>query len=538
MAKNKGLKQKQKRKPVVIESLEPRIMMSADLPGLDTLDIAPDDPLDVDLDLILAQAEEAFLSASNDVDAGGAESAREVEAVVPAEEPNVLLPSSELSFEDARRELIIVDPSVPDYEVLLADVNAVGSEDTRLEVVLLDPQRSGVDQISEILASRSGLSAIHLISHGSDASIRVGDDTLDLARLQSEPEIFSQWGGALDAEGDILIYGCDVAATAEGEALIEALADVTRADVAASNDLTGHQSQDGDWDLEYRSGQIETDVFADEVIQRDWTGTLDAEQVSAEYLTSPLAFEANAGQTDETVDFLSRGDGYSVFLTDGDAVLVLGGSDGQHVVRLDLVDANMDLSVAGQDQLASNSNYLIGNDESNWQTNVENFGSVYYDDVYEGIDLRYYGNQRQLEYDFVVAAETDPNVIRLSFDGIVDAEITETGELRLILNEQGDDAYFKAPISYQTADDGSRVSVESAYVLHDDGSIGFTLGEYDSSRELVIDPILDYLTFIGGTGYEVGQDIAVDGSGNVYITGQAVSTDFPKTTGAYAETHA
>ena len=312
-------------------------------------------------------------------------------------------------------------PSVPDYEVLLADVSAVGDDGTRdSKSFMLDPHRSGVDQISEILASRNGLSAIHLISHGSDASIRVGDDTLDLARLQSEPEIFSQWGGALDAEGDILIYGCDVAATAEGEALIEALADVTRADVAASDDLTGHQSQDGDWDLEYQSGQIETDVFADEVIQRDWTGTLDAEQVSAEYLTSPLAFEANAGQTDETVDFLSRGDGYSVFLTDGDAVLVLGGSDGQHVVRLDLVDANMDLSVAGQDQLASNSNYLIGNDESNWQTNVENFGSVYYDDVYEGIDLRYYGNQRQLEYDFVVAAETDPNVIRLSFDGIVD----------------------------------------------------------------------------------------------------------------------
>ncbi len=99
----------------------------------------------------------------------------------------------------------------------------------------------------------------------------------------------------------------------------------------------------------------------------------------------------------------------------------------------------------GQDQLASNSNYLIGNDESNWQTNVDNFASVYYENVYDGIDLRYYGNQRQLEYDFVVAAETDPNVIRLSFDGIVDAEITETGELRLILNEQGDDDLFQVP---------------------------------------------------------------------------------------------
>ena len=153
----------------------------------------------------------------------------------------------------------------------------------------------------------------------------------------------------------------------------------------------------------------------------------------------------NTGQTDEAVDFLSRGDGYSVFLTDGDAVMVLSGSESQHVVRLDLVDANTDLNVAGQDQLASNSNYLIGNDESNWQTDVDNFASVYYEDVYDGIDLRYYGNQRQLEYDFVVAAGTDPNAIRLSFDGIVDAEITETGELRLILNEQGDDDLFQGP---------------------------------------------------------------------------------------------
>ncbi|MGB5764890.1 MAG: DUF4347 domain-containing protein, partial [Sedimenticolaceae bacterium] len=384
--------------------------------------------------------------------------------------------------------------------------------------------------------SRSGLSAIHLISHGSDASIRVGDDTLGLARLQSEPEIFSKWGGALDAEGDILIYGCDVAATAEGEALIEALAEVTRADVAASDDLTGHADLGGDWDLEYHVGLVETDVFAGEVIQRDWTGTLDAEQVSAEYLSTSLAFEQNAGQTDEAVDFLSRGDGYSVFLTDGDAVMVLSGSESQHVVRLDLVDANTDLNVAGQDQLASSSNYLIGNDESNWQTNVDNFASVYYENVYDGIDLRYYGNQRQLEYDFVVDPGTDPDAIRLSFDGVLHAEISATGELRLVLNEQGDATYFKSPISYQTADDGSQTEVESAYVIHGDGSIGFTLGDYDTSRELVIDPILDYTTFVGGTGYDTVEGIAADDSGNVYIAGYCGSTDFPTTAGAYDQT--
>ena len=304
------------------------------------------------------------------------------------------------------------------------------------------------------------------------------------------------------------------------------------------DDTTGDPEQGGDWELEYQTGQVESAVIGSDTILKDWTGTLDAEKVSAEYLSSALAFEENTGQTDEAVDFLARGDGYSVFLSDGDAVLMLNGEETQHVVRLDLVGANTDLNVIGQDQLASSSNYLIGNDESNWQTNVDNFASVYYENVYEGIDLRYYGNQRQLEYDFVVAAGSDPDEIRLSFDGVLNAEITANGELRLVLNEQGDETFFKAPISYQTADDGSRITVESAYVIYDDGSIGFTLGDYDSSRELVIDPILDYLTFIGGTGYDVANGIAVDDSGNVYITGMAVSTDFPTTAGALSETHA
>ena len=271
------------------------------------------------------------------------------------------------------------------------------------------------------------------------------------------------------------------------------------------------------------------------LVRTDWTGTLDTKQVTADYLVTPLAFEENTGQTDKAVDFLSRGSGYSVFLTDGDAVLVLGGSDSEYVVRLDLVGANTDLNVAGQDQLAGTSNYLIGNDESNWQTNVDNYSSVYYENVYEGIDLRYYGNQRQLEYDFVVDPGSNPDAIRLSFDGVLDTEITETGELRLILNEQGDDIYFKAPVSYQTGDDGSRTEVESGYVIHADGSIGFTLGQYDTSRELVIDPVLDYITLVGGTGYDTAAGIAADDSGNVYITGYCGSTDFPTTVGVYNE---
>jgi hypothetical protein len=227
------------------------------------------------------------------------------------------------------------------------------------------------------------------------------------------------------------------------------------------------------------------------------------------------------------VDFMSRGDGYSVFLSDGDAVMVLNGNENQHAIRLDLVGANTDLNVLGQDQLASQSNYLIGNDESNWQTSVDNFSSVYYENVYEGIDLRYYGNQRQLEYDFVVGPGSNPDEIRLNFDGVLNTEITASGELRLVLNEQGDETIFKAPISYQIADDGTRIEVQSTYLINEDGSVGFTLGNYDSSRELVIDPILDYGTYLGGTGSDNGNGIAVDASDNVYVAGSTSSSDFP-----------
>ncbi|MBT8429114.1 MAG: DUF4347 domain-containing protein, partial [Gammaproteobacteria bacterium] len=171
MFKKKGLKRKQKRQVPVIESLEPRILLSADLPGLDVPDFDPDDPLNADVDQILAQAYEAFEAAAKQSSDDPIEPVRELPIIDPVDEPDVALPSNEAS-EDVRHELIIVDPSVPDYEILLAGVNATGGEDTRLDVVMLDPQRSGIEQISEILASRGNLDAIHLISHGSDGTIQ------------------------------------------------------------------------------------------------------------------------------------------------------------------------------------------------------------------------------------------------------------------------------------------------------------------------------------------------------------------------------
>ena len=530
--KKKGLKRKQKRQVPVIESLEPRILLSADLPGLDVPDLDPDDPLNADVDQILARAYEAFEAAASKGAGDSIDPAREISHVEPVDDPDAVLPSSE-TLSNARHELIIVDPAVPDYERLLADVNAVNGEGTRLDVVMIDPQRNGVEQITQLLLKHRDLDAIHLISHGSDGEIRLGNRGIDLEALKQNEDLIRSWGDALTDDGDILIYGCDVADTAAGRTFVEALASMTGADVAASDDLTGHQSRGGDWSLEHETGEIETALVADRDVQETWSGVLSDEQLQAEYFAAPLGFEENLGQTDEQVDFIARGSGYTVFLSEGDAVLAIGNGESQHVIRLNLVGASGEAPAMGQDQLGSQSNYLIGSDQSQWQANVDNYASVYYSDVYDDIDLRYYGNQRQLEYDFIVDPGSDPDNIRLNFDGVYDLQIAENGELRLILNAAGDETRFKAPVSYQTADDGSRIEVTSAYIIHDDGTVGFALGEYDAGRELVIDPILDYGTYLGGTGTETAFAIKTDASGNAYVTGDTTDISFPTTTGPF-----
>ena len=157
------------------------------------------------------------------------------------------------------------------------------------------------------------------------------------------------------------------------------------------------------------------------------TPTSDAEVAVA---STPLAFERNEGQLDAQVDFLARGSGYAVWLTGGDAVIALDGADTDHVLRLDVLGGNADALASGEDLLAGTSNYLIGSSEQ-WHADVANYAAVYYDEVYDGIDLRYYGNQRQLEYDFILDAGAQVSDIRLALDGAQGVSIAETGELVL-----------------------------------------------------------------------------------------------------------
>ena len=248
----------------------------------------------------------------------------------------------------------------------------------------------------------------------------------------------------------------------------------------------------------------------------------EATAESIAIVSTPLAFEANRGQTNDTVDFVARGDGYTILLSDADAIIALD----EHIVRLDLVGGDIPSAGDGDERLPGVSNYLIGNDPEGWITGVENYRAVQYDDVYPGIDVRYYGNQRRFEYDFVVGAGADPGTIAIGMDGARSVEIDDSGDLLVAIGDDVDAIRFRAPFSYQRGASG-RETVESRYVLADDGSFGFELGDYDPTRPLVIDPVLDYATYLGGTGADRAYDVAVGADGSVFVTGSTSSIDFP-----------
>jgi hypothetical protein len=266
----------------------------------------------------------------------------------------------------------------------------------------------------------------------------------------------------------------------------------------------------------------------------------------ADYAKLALRFEANQGQIDGRVKFLARGSGYALFLTRDEAVFALqrasrrstGAKNTAHpqsalskpipsesteYVRMKLVEANSASRVSAVDELPGKTNYFIGNDPSKWRRNVPTYARVKYESVYPGVDLIYYGNQQQLEYDFVVAPAADPKAIRLSFPG---AELSVDDQGNLVLQAKHRQIRFRRPRVYQEID-GKRRTITAYYSLRGRDTVGFALASYDSRKPLVIDPRLVYSTYLGGNGNDVGSGIAVDSAGNVYMTGQTTSTNFP-----------
>jgi uncharacterized repeat protein (TIGR01451 family) len=244
----------------------------------------------------------------------------------------------------------------------------------------------------------------------------------------------------------------------------------------------------------------------------------------------PMFFEANQGQTDPRVKFLSRGRGYGLFLTADEAVLELQHSalssqhSGNHVIRMRLDGANSAARVSGAEPLPGKSNYFIGNDPAKWHRGIPQYARVNYESVYPGIDLTYYGNQGQLEYDFRVAPGADPNQIALAFEGA--SARLDAGDL--VLSTSQGDVLFHAPYIYQSAGN-TKKTVAGSFRQLADNKIGFQIGPYDRRRELVIDPVLSYSTYLGGSGIESLSQIAVDSGLNMYVAGSTTSADFPVT---------
>lgn len=262
----------------------------------------------------------------------------------------------------------------------------------------------------------------------------------------------------------------------------------------------------------------------------------------------PLTFEENHGQFGSTTRFAARTKGVSVLLNRDELWFMSSPwsqarnskrADGAQVVRMQFVGASPAAEVLGIDRLEGKANYFIGKDPAKWISNVPMYGKVKYKALYPGVDLLFYSNPRQLEYDFTLSPGANPASIAMRITGADSARLT-CGDLAV--QTSAGTILLRRPQSYQEAADQSRRAVAGSYSLRRQGAhawlVSFKLAAYDPRRPLTIDPVLDYSSYLGGTGNDYGASVAVDASGNAYLVGQTASLDFPSTSGAVQPTHA
>jgi hypothetical protein len=263
--------------------------------------------------------------------------------------------------------------------------------------------------------------------------------------------------------------------------------------------------------------------------------SINAQEVLA---LAPMRFEANQGQGPAVAKYIARGRGYLLSLTPDGAAMNLsktastattgGATVPTASIRMHWHGAAANPLIGGVDPQQERRNFMVG-ERGNWHTDVETFNKVRYTGLYPGVDAVFYGNQNELEYDFVVAPGADPGVIRLGFEGADSLSIADNGDLELTVGS--DRVVQHAPRIYQEIG-GQRREVDGKYVLAANNEVRFQLAAYDADQPLVIDPVLKYSTYLGNTSYDSANAITVDSAGDIYVTGYTNSASFPLS-GAY-----
>jgi hypothetical protein len=260
-------------------------------------------------------------------------------------------------------------------------------------------------------------------------------------------------------------------------------------------------------------------------------------QIVKNYGQLPLRFVANQGQAESSVQFVSATGSYTFSLTDSGARLSLHGpvtaestaavqpaSSIAGTLHMQVLGANPGSRPVGEEALAGKVNYFLGSNAAQWHTDIPSYAKVEYPNIYAGINLVYYGDQQQLEYDFAVRPGAMPSSITLGFDGHDQLAIDKQGDL--VLQTAVGSVRQQKPFIFQEVN-GIRQPIDGGYVLKGPQEVGFQVGAYDRSRTLVIDPVLAYATYLGGSMADAGNAIAVDSAGNIYVAGDTTSTDFP-----------
>ncbi len=285
-------------------------------------------------------------------------------------------------------------------------------------------------------------------------------------------------------------------------------------------------------------------------------------RIQVAYGNLPLYFIQNDGQVDKRVKFYEKGSGHATYFTkDGislslaapsdkapnRALMTNGTKDGVDglsprsgvsnrqatVVRLVPLEANENPKIVAEGLQEGKVNYLIGNDPKKWKTNIPTYQAVSYKEIYPGIDMKFYGSNHQLEYDIIVQPGADPSKVRLAYEGIEGLDLAKEGDL--VINLKGGKIIQKKPSVYQEIN-GKRVNVKGIFKITETGPItenskqfaySFQVASYDPNYPLIIDPTLVYSTYLGGNSEDFGRGIAVDGSGNAYVVGYTLSSNFP-----------